>query len=102
MITKYGRARADAERDKIAQEVASTPEGRRAFEVGGATLHAYATGLDVGERYVLLGKDAFDQPMRREAGSMIAVDAIYRAAWGYDRAYHIDSKGHHKVWTRGR
>ena len=99
-FTDYGIERFDAEADR-AREALDTVEGRRASALGGATLHAHMIGLDTRERYVLTGKDAYGKAMRREAGSIHAVLAITKAAWGYKRAWHIREDGtRRQVWTR--
>ena len=100
-FTDYGIERFDAEADRAREALNTTVEGLRAVALGGATLHAYMVGLDTGERYVLTGEDAYGKAMRREAGSIQAVQAIQKAARGYKRAWHIRSDGTWKqVWTR--
>lgn len=99
-FTDYAFERFEAEKDEAEKSLA-TPEGYRAASLGGATLHAYMVGLDAGERYVLTGQDAYGKRMRREAGSIHAVLAIVRGAWGYKRAWHVREDGTRKqVFSR--
>jgi hypothetical protein len=92
-MTEPARERHLAEVQRAAEKVEGTVEGRRAAALGGASAHAYVCGLDVGEKYVITGHDNFGKRMRREAGSIFAVSAIMSAAYGYKRAWYIDSEG---------
>lgn len=96
-FTEYGNKRSETEKSAIQKIVHESADGARAFALGGASLHAYCTGIDVGERYVLTGRDAYGRQMRREAGSILAAYSIMRAAWGYSRVWHVREDGRRRL-----
>lgn len=96
-FTEYGNERIATEEAAVQKIVRESESGARAFALGGASMNAYCTGINVGERYVLTGRDAYGRKMRREAGSILAAYAVMRAAWGYSRVWHVREDGRRRL-----
>lgn len=79
-FTQYGKNRA-------AQEPLYNPKST------GAQAAMEVMGYDVGQTYILIGKDRNLKPFKREARSIQGAYFMMEAMWGVSNVWHVTDKG---------